>query len=158
MRIEVSIKLDLKVKEVTKEVIDASRLGLRDTIVSIAGDAIQGSPVRTGNNGRSIAAEVAGMGKVSGEGTQERVVNENELEGAVYSTSGYGGYLEVGTGIYAGHGEITPVKGKFLVWETPSGETVFAKSVRGIKAQPYFRPALDKNKDSLIPNIKRYLK
>ena len=125
MKIEVSVKLDMNVKEVTKEVIDASRLGLRDTIVSIAGDAIQGSPVRTGNNRRSIAAEVAGMGKVSGEGSAEGTVRD-ELEGAVYSTSGYGGFLETGT-----------VK---------------------MSAKPYFRPALDKNKDNLIPNIKRYLK
>ena len=48
---------------------------------------IEHSPFLHGNNKRSIMFEV-GPGKP---------VAVNELEGAVYSTSGYGGYLETGT-------------------------------------------------------------
>ena len=52
-------------------------------------------------------------------------VARNELEGAVYSTSGYGGYLETGT--------------------------------VNMPAQPYFKPALDKNIKNLPKNIKAHL-
>jgi HK97 gp10 family phage protein len=52
---------------------------LKNVIVDIANDVVEGSPVETGNNKRSIQYEAKG------------------LEGSVYSTSGYGGFLEVGT-------------------------------------------------------------
>ena len=93
MRLDVEVKLSLNTDAVKGKVLEASRLGLRDTVVSITADAIKGSPVLTGNNRRSIAAEVAGMGKVAGEGPAERMVSEDKLEAAVYSTSGYGGFL-----------------------------------------------------------------
>jgi hypothetical protein len=32
-----------------------------------------------------------------GEGEAERMVDDSKIEGAVYSTSGYGGFLETGT-------------------------------------------------------------
>ncbi len=128
MKIEVEFKLNLKLPEAQKKVEEATRLGLRDTIVAITGDAIKLSPKKTGNNMRSIAAEVSGMGQVAtgGEGGAERMVDDNKLEAATYSTSGYGGYLETGT------------------YKMP--------------AKPYFRPALDMHKQELIPNIKRHLK
>ena len=93
MRLDVEMKLNLNTDAVKSKVIEASRLGLRDTVVAITADAVKGSPVLTGNNRRSIASEVAGMGKVSGEGLAERMVSEDKLEAAVYSTSGYGGFL-----------------------------------------------------------------
>ncbi len=80
-------KLNLKTKEATDEVKDASKKGLRDVVTVIANEAIHGSPVLTGNNRRSIKFEVGPGGEVA----------RKELEGAVYSTSGYGGYLETGT-------------------------------------------------------------
>ena len=112
----------------TKKISEATRLGLRDTIVAIHGDAIKPpSPVKTGHNRRSIASEVSGMGVVEqGEDAESgRVVDDGKLEAAVYSTSGYGGFLETGT------------------YKMP--------------ARPYFRPSLDKNKDRLIPAIKKHL-
>jgi len=132
MKIEVEFKLNLKTEEVQKKVEEATRLGLRDTIVAISSDAIKGSPKLTGNNMRSIAAEVSGMGMVAsgGEGGAERMVDDNKLEAATYSTSGYGGFLEVGH-------------------HTRSGSFV--------SARPYFRPALDMNAKNLVPNIKRHL-
>ena len=79
MKITYGIKLNLKIPEVKNKVIDAARKSLLDTIVDIANDAIKGSPKLTGNNMRSIKYEIG------------------DLSGAVFSTSGYGGFLETGT-------------------------------------------------------------
>lgn len=132
MKIEVEIKLNLKAEEVKKNVEQATRLGLRDTIVAIHGDAMKLSPKKTGHNMRSITSEVSGMGVVAdgGEGSAERMVDDTKLEAATFSTSGYGGFLETGH-------------------HTKSGSWVAAR--------PYFRPALDMNKDKLIPSIKEHL-
>jgi len=97
MEIKVDVELNLDIEKVTKEVIDANRLAMRDTVVSITNDSVKLSPWLTGNNRRSIAGEVSGMGKVAGEGSAERIVDDSKIEGAAYSTSGYGGYLETGT-------------------------------------------------------------
>jgi len=79
MKLDAKIQLNLKTKEAQGAVRKAAELGMKDTIVDIANDAIKGSPKRTGNNARSIQYEA------------------KELEGSIYSTSGYGGYLETGT-------------------------------------------------------------
>jgi len=83
MKLDVEVKLNLRDKEVQKEVRDATRKALKDVTTDIAKDAIKGSPVDTGNNRRSIMFEVGPGGQVAKE----------DLEGAVYSTSGYGGFL-----------------------------------------------------------------
>ncbi len=115
MRLKVDWKLDLKTKEVEDKVKKAIRLGMKDLVTDIANDAIKGSPVLTGNNRRSIKFEVGPGGEVA----------KREGEGAIYSTSGYGGYLETGT--------------------------------VNMPAQPYFKPALDKNRNKLPKNIKVHL-
>lgn len=79
MRIDAQIILNLETEAVKKQMRRATELGLRDVVVAIHADAVRGSPARTGNNRRSIASEVKG------------------LVGTVFSTSGYGGYLETGT-------------------------------------------------------------
>ena len=65
-------KLSDKVKKAMQD-------GLRDTIVEIANTVINVHPwqTQTGNNSRSIKYEMSKGG----------------LQGAVYSTSGYGGFL-----------------------------------------------------------------
>jgi len=129
VKITSSVELNLDIVKVTKEVIDASRLAMRDTVVAVTNDSVKLSPWLTGNNRRSIAGEVSGMGMVAsgGEGGSERVVDESKIEGAVYSTSGYGGFLETGT-----------VK---------------------MPARPYFKPALDMNftQEKCAERIKRHL-
>ena len=127
MKLSAELKLNLKIPEVLAKAEEATRLGLRDTIVAIHGDAVRMSPYKTGHNRRSIASEVSGMGVVEqGEDAEVgRVVDDSKLEAACYGTSGYSGFLEVGT------------------IHTP--------------ARPYFRPALDRHKQELIPNIKRHL-
>ena len=115
MKLTVKIITNLKTKEVQNKVEKASKQGLKDSITDIANDAIKGSPIDTGNNRRSIKFEVGPGGEVA----------KREGEGAIYSTSGYGGYLETGT--------------------------------VNMPAQPYFRPALDKNAKNLPKNIKAHL-
>ena len=95
MKLSAEIKLNLKIPEVLAKAEEATRLGLRDTIVAIHGDAVRMSPYLTGHNRRSIASEVSGMGVVEqGEDAKPgRIVEEDKLEAATYSTSGYGGFL-----------------------------------------------------------------
>lgn len=110
--------LDLKTKEAQDKVNKASKQGLKDVVTDIANDAIQGSPYLTGHNRRSIKYEV-GPGKE---------VAKEELSGAVYSTSGYGGYLE--TGLVS----------------------------KNYPPRPYFKPALDRNIKNLPKEIKAELR
>lgn len=86
MKITTSVTTNFRTKEVQDKVKKATKQGLRDIVTDIAGDAIKGSPVLTGHNRRSIKFEV---------GPAE--VAKKETEGAVYSTSGYGGILETGS-------------------------------------------------------------
>ena len=130
MRMEVSVELNLKTEEVVEKVTEASRLAMRDTVVDVTHDSVELSPWRTGNNRRSIAGEVSGIGEVAsgGEGGAERMVDDSQIEGAVYSTSGYGGFLETGTYKMA--------------------------------ARPYFKPSLDKNftTEKFTKKVRGYLK
>lgn len=127
MRIEVQSTVNMKTADIIKATDEATKLGLRDTIVSIHNYVVKKSPWLTGNNARSIASEVSTMGVVVQEdkAQPEKVVDDNKNEAACYSTSGYGGYLETGT-----------VK---------------------MNARPYFRPALDFYKDDLPENIKKHM-
>ncbi len=108
MQLSAKFTLNLKIPEVTKAVADAARLAMRDTVVAVASDAITHSPAVTGNNRRSVFFGATGFGhtQASGEGRHEKdtwtgadesVLDERNIEGAVYSTSGYGGFLETGT-------------------------------------------------------------
>jgi len=121
MKITTKWEVNLKTKEVEDMVGKAAKKGLLATTVAIAGDAIKGSPVLTGNNRRSIAYEVGSGGEVA----------KKDNEAAVFSTSGYGGYLETGT-------------------TDPEG-------AKRMDPRPYFKPALDKNMKDLPKNIKAEL-
>ena len=81
MKIKLGVILNLKIPEVQKKVENAAKKAFKDTIVDIANDAIKGSPKLTGNNARSIKYEIEPGG----------------LGGSIFSTSGYGGFLETGT-------------------------------------------------------------
>ena len=130
MKMDVSVALNIKVDEAVREVTEASKMAMRDTTVEVVHDSVQLSPWLTGNNRRSIAGEVSGMGTVAsgGEGRAERMVDDSAIEGAVYSTSGYGGLLETGTSKMA--------------------------------ARPYIKPSLDKNftEQKFGMKVKGYLK
>ena len=100
MKFKAEVEASLNMTEVIKKVEDASRLGMRDVTVEVHAQTVEepplGSPRLTGNNARSLAAEVSGMGIVGGT-ENERMVDDSKIEGVVYSTSGYGGFLETGT-------------------------------------------------------------
>jgi len=115
MKMTSTVTLNLRTEEVNKEVTEANKLAMRDTVVLINYDAVRWSPWETGHNRRSIVGEASGMGViVQGiDAEPERTVDDSKIEGAVYSTSGYGGYLETGT--------------------------------TKMPAQPYIKPAMDKN-------------
>lgn len=116
MKVKTTVKMNLKTAEVQAKIKGATSKALQDTVVDIANDAIRMSPVLTGNNRRSIKFEVGPHGEVA----------KKEGEGAIFSTSGYGGYLETGT--------------------------------VNMAAQPYLKPALDKNIHKLPGNIRTELR
>ena len=103
MKITMKVDMNVDTNAAADKVRKATEEGLKDIVVDIAADAIKGSPVLTGHNRRSIAykigSKVTALG-VSREGEPDFInwqPNLNELEAAIYSTSGYGGYLETGT-------------------------------------------------------------
>ena len=87
MKITTNWKMNLKTKEAKDRVNKAGRQGLLDTVTDIANYAIKNSPYLTGNNARMIMFEVGPGGAIA----------KTDKQGAVYSTSGYGGFLETGT-------------------------------------------------------------
>jgi len=93
MKMTSTIELNLRTEAVDKEVTEANQKAMRDTVVEVTNDAVRGSPWETGHNRRSMVGEVSKMGMVAGQGSLERQVDEGGIEGAVYSTSGYGGFL-----------------------------------------------------------------
>jgi hypothetical protein len=103
MELDISVTLNLNFPEAEAAVINAAEDSLKDVIVEVVGDAKENSPVSemwpsiakngrraTGNNKDSISWAL-------GEVTDEEGLGLEKLQGAVYSTSGYGGYLETGT-------------------------------------------------------------
>ena len=104
------------------------------------------APVDQGTLRASITTEVRGTGKT--------------LACRVGTNLKYGFYVEFGTGIYAGRGEITAKGGGLMRWPNKNnayrttggnrrysgGKTakyVYAKKIKGMKAQPFLRPALE---------------
>jgi len=79
MDISINIATNIKTPEVLRKVNDAAIKAVKDIVLDIERDAKKGSPVLTGNNRRSIESKADG------------------LSGQVNSTSGYGGWLEIGT-------------------------------------------------------------
>ena len=110
MKISSKFEVNLKNKEVQAKVNSATKRSLLNVVVAIARDAIRGSPILTGNNRRSIKFEV-GPGKP---------VAMRELEGAIYSTSGYGGFLETGTRFMAAQPYFKPALDRHIK-ELPEG-------------------------------------
>jgi hypothetical protein len=157
MKTTVQVEFHWRIEQAKAEAEAMIRDGLRDTIVAIHRDVVEGSRVQYGTNRRSISSEVSGMGLVAGS-SPEKIVDDTKLEAACYSTSGYGGYLEVGTGLYGPlHEVIRPKVAKALSWLNKAGERVFAAYSRGVQPIPYFRPALDRHWHDLPANIRKYV-
>ncbi len=74
-KLRISVQMNLVPKRVSDHFNRATKKGVQDIVVDVAEESIKNSPWLTGNNARSIDFD----------------------ETSVFSTSGYGGYLEVGT-------------------------------------------------------------
>ncbi|CDQ22572.1 HK97-gp10 family putative phage morphogenesis protein [Halobacillus karajensis] len=98
---------------------------IRETAELIATQAKADAPFDEGNLRRSIDVEYSATG----------------YSAKITVGAEYGIYLEFGTGIYAvkGNGRKTP----WVYWSPKLGRWVYT---RGIKAQPYFFPAVDRAK------------
>ena len=79
--------INWKGEAVARRVRRACKRALKETMQDILADAREGSPVLTGKNRDSIEVETGGNPDN----------HDDDLTGAVQTTSGYGGYLEVGT-------------------------------------------------------------
>ena len=112
VKISSKFTVNLKNKEVQAKVNNATKKSLLNVVVAIANDVIKIHPWKTvtGNNSRSIRFEV-GPGKP---------VAMRELEGAIYSTSGYGGFLETGTRFMAAQPYFKPALDRHIK-ELPEG-------------------------------------
>lgn len=100
--------------------------------------AKQKAPRRTSTLRRSITFEVAREG--------------GQMVARIGPTVTYGRYVEFGTGIYAEGGN-----GRQTHWvvKGPGGKFF---TTRGMKPQPYMRPALDENREKAIREIARVYK
>ena len=109
MEIRARFKANINAPRVMGIVNDAVEEGLLDTVVATASDIVHGSRVISGHNRRSIAymvgRAVTRMGTIlAGEkpfasGTPSMM---GRLTAAIWSSSGYGGFLEIGTRFMAG--------------------------------------------------------
>ena len=79
MQIRTKWRVNVNVLRTMGIVDGAVEEGLKDTVVEAAAEVVRGSPVLTGHNRRSIGYWV------------------RKLRAKIFSTSGYGGYLETGT-------------------------------------------------------------
>ena len=90
MKITSKWTTNLKTKEVENAVNNAAKATVKEVVVLIASDVKKGSPVLTGHNRRSIRFKMESYGIL-------------ETEGQVFSSSGYGGYLELYHRTHAGY-------------------------------------------------------
>jgi len=103
LKIITSFVTNLKTKEAIDKVKKAIQKGLVDSIAVIAGDVIKESPKLSGHNMRSIAYKLGrkvtrtGSPKAGEKPFEKGEPDLKEGEAAIYSTSGYGGFLETGT-------------------------------------------------------------
>ncbi len=111
-------------KAAEKKILAAGDTVMTRVMEEMEVEAVQRSPYKTGTNRRSIAWK--------------------KITGAVwhiFTQSGYGAHLELGTGLFGRSKErIRPKTKKALFW--PGAPHPFA-SVKGMRAQPYLRPAFN---------------
>jgi len=79
MKIDIEMITNLKTAELQAKVDNAAQSAIKDVTIAIASDVVKLSPWKTGNNRRSIDFTLSKYGS------------------SIFSTSGYGGYLETGT-------------------------------------------------------------
>ena len=132
MKLLVNFVTNIKSKEVVDKVKKATDKALLGAMVDIASDVIHLSPHVTGHNRRSIAYKIGS--KVTALGTSQG--DEEPFK------SGEPAINESQAAIYSTSGY---------------GGILETGSVK-MAARPYFRPALDKNKDKLAKGLRAELK
>jgi HK97 gp10 family phage protein len=113
------------------------RNGIKEATKLITNKAVDKAPRRTGTLKRSIHSEVSTLGSFTGKIIQDSGVAK------------YGVFVEFGTGLYGPKGDlIYPNKAKVLAWKQ-GGQQFFARYTKGMKAQPYMRPAFEESKEEV---------
>lgn len=93
-----TVKLELRVSPpaVGRRLRDVALRAATETVeLDMIPDAVRGSPVKTGRNRRSISGDA-------------RFGPTGHVEGRLFTESGYGGYLEVGTARMAARPYLAP--------------------------------------------------
>ncbi len=104
----------------------------------LAGEQQRRSPAKTGTNRRSVMFDLP-----------------TRATARTFTTSGYGGWLEIGTGLYGPRKQrIRPRVKKALYWR---GAAHPVKSVRGRRATPYMVPAAKNIRGRLETDLKHLL-
>lgn len=81
--------------------------------------------------------------------------SEGEITAQLQTESGYGGYIEIGTGLYGPQkSRVVPVTKKVLAWQDKNDEWHYAKSTKGMHARPYMYPAFLATKHRIIDIIR----
>jgi HK97 gp10 family phage protein len=114
-------------------------------VTALMTDATQkNAPYKTGTLRRSIHAQVASLGGLTGKVIQDTGVAK------------YGSFVHFGTGVYGPKGTpIVPVNKKALYWK---GAAHPVKSVKGMKARPYMQEAFDQKKEEAKPIIEESIR
>jgi len=120
MKLKVQVISRMRTEEFQRAMDRAVKQALKDVVIDIANESIKKSPYDTGNNRRSISFNTGSQAAKTAEskgtswdfkrriGTSKsfrtvktvsvgRFEGLTSLQGAVFSTSGYGGFLETGT-------------------------------------------------------------
>lgn len=121
-----TLSLLKKLENSTKVVNDAKKAGMIKATNLFRARAIEKAPIRTGTLRKSILTDVSQDGE----------------SGRIYSDLDYALYQEEGTGIYGPKGSpITPKKAKYLRFKAKSGQIIYTKRVKGVKAKKFFANA-----------------
>jgi len=123
----VSVRVDVDLNDAAIVELVAGIVG--EVTSDVANAARRRCPVDDGTLRASIRSRVSQRG--------------GEAVGEVYSDLEYAAYVHQGTGIYGpSHRPIRPVRARVLSWEQAGVGRVFAREVRGSRAQPFLADAL----------------
>jgi len=98
MKLKVQVISRIRDKEFSDAMEQAAKKILKNIVIDIGNDSVKDSPFDTGNNRRSIAIQInRGVGLTVEENRSTTGLDIEKFQAAVFSTSGYGGFLETGT-------------------------------------------------------------
>lgn len=125
-------------------------IGLEDMIHDFSKAGVDAKPlIRAAiqNSVQRIQKNVRGRAKHRTGTLQRSVLTQvNYPNGQVEVQEKYGEYIEYGTGIYGPkHTPIRPKAAKALYFKV-AGQPVFARSVKGMRPAPFFKPGVEESK------------